>query len=35
MKFNLYDGLFKFECDWKVVIAIAVCVFGCAIIKAL
>lgn len=29
MKFNLYDGLFKFECDWKAVVAIAVCVFMC------
>lgn len=35
MKFNLYDGLFKFECDWKAVAAIAVCVLGFAIIKAL
>ena len=29
MKFNLYDGLFKFECDWKAVAAIAVCVSMC------
>lgn len=35
MKFNFCEGFFKFECDWKTVAAIAVCVLGFAIIKAL
>lgn len=33
MKFELFDGFFNFDFDWKAVAAIAVAILGCALIR--
>lgn len=31
MKINLWDGLWKFEIDWKAVVGIGIIILGCAL----
>lgn len=33
MKIDLFDGLWKFEIDWKAVIGVGFIIFGCVILN--
>jgi len=33
MKINLWDGLWKFEIDWKAVVGIGIIIWGCVLLN--